>query len=104
MKKDGGSGRPEGTGAYVKPASGPGPHEGVVYAIAGSGSINVGGPFGHPAMFLSMSELGSLVLDVNGNRLDAKFLRSTGAVADTFTILKETPATPPLAPSGLTAT
>ena len=42
----------------------------------------------HPAMCISMSQLGSLVLDVDGPRLDATFLRSTGAIADTFTILK----------------
>ena len=29
-----------------------------------------------------------MVLDVNGNRLDAKFLRETGAVEDYFTIIK----------------
>ena len=29
-----------------------------------------------------------MVLDVNGNRLDAKFLGSTGDIWDDFTILK----------------
>ena len=29
-----------------------------------------------------------MVLDVNGNRLDAKFLGSTGDIQDDFTILK----------------
>jgi flagellar hook assembly protein FlgD len=33
-------------------------------------------------------ELGSLILDIEGNRLDAAFLRSTGEVADRFTIVK----------------
>jgi hypothetical protein len=37
-------------------------------------------------MFVSLNVLGSLVLDVNGNRLDATFIESTGAVRDTFTI------------------
>ena len=31
-----------------------------------------------------------MVLDVNGNRLDASFLRDDGVVADTFTLLKGT--------------
>ncbi|HKG81120.1 MAG TPA: metallophosphoesterase family protein, partial [Pyrinomonadaceae bacterium] len=35
MKKDGGSGRPDVTGAYSKPTLGPGTHEGAVYAVAG---------------------------------------------------------------------
>lgn len=103
MKKDGGSGRPEDTGAYTKATSGMAPHEGAVYVVAGSGSIKSGGPFGHPAMFVSMTQLGSMVLDVNGNRLDAKFLRETGAIDDSFTILKGPPATPPAAPGALSA-
>jgi hypothetical protein len=39
-------------------------------------------------MAVSFWILGSMVLDVNGNRLDAKFLGSTGNIWDAFTILK----------------
>ncbi|HYC60326.1 MAG TPA: metallophosphoesterase, partial [Thermoanaerobaculia bacterium] len=102
MKKDGGSGRPEGTGAYQKQTSGLAPHEGAVYAVAGSSSIISGGALNHPAMFISLNDYGSMVLDVNGGRLDAKFLRENGLVADSFTIIKGPPATPPAAPSALT--
>ncbi|MEY3609297.1 MAG: hypothetical protein RLZZ447_2085, partial [Verrucomicrobiota bacterium] len=42
----------------------------------------------HPAMFLSLYRLGSLVLDVDGNRLDAAFLTEKGERLDHFTILK----------------
>ena len=35
--------------------------------------------------------MGSLVLDINGQRLDAKFLRETGAIDDHFTIIKGAP-------------
>jgi hypothetical protein len=35
-----------------------------------------------------------MVIDVNGNRLDAKFLRETGAIDDHFTLLKGGPAEP----------
>jgi hypothetical protein len=47
-------------------------------------------------MFLSLNNLGSLVLDINGSRLDARFLRETGATDDTFSIVKggTTPPTP----------
>ena len=86
MILDDGDGRPSGDGAYQKPA--PGPHTGAVYTVAGSSGKTSSGSFDHPAMFISLSVLGSLVLDVDGNRLDATFLQSTGAVRDTFTILK----------------
>ena len=43
-------------------------------------------------MFISKMNLGSLVLDVDGNTLQARFLRETGAIDDYFTIIKsETP-------------
>jgi hypothetical protein len=39
-------------------------------------------------MHVSLNELGSLVLDINSNRLDATFLRETGATDDSFTMVK----------------
>jgi Fibronectin type III domain/Calcineurin-like phosphoesterase len=105
MKKDGGSGRTDGTGAYNKATLGPGTHEGAVYAVAGSSGQISGGLLNHPAMFISLNNLGSMVLDINGNTLDAKFLRENGVVADYFTIVKGAVApTPPAAPTNLTAT
>jgi hypothetical protein len=99
MKKDGGSGRVDGTGAYTKStAIGP-PHEGAVYAVAGSSGKASGGTLNHPAMFISLNSLGSMVLDIDGSRLDARFLDSAGATRDTFTITKG--ALPPLAPFNL---
>lgn len=100
---DGGSGREGGTGVYSKPAGLPA-NQGAVYAVAGNGgqvSNWAGGstaefnPTPHPAMFYSARHLGSLVLDVDGNRLDAKMIRETGAVDDYFTIVKNVPNTPP---------
>ena len=63
----------------------------AVYAVVGSSGKVSGGPLDHPVMFTSLNQLGSLVLDVDGDRLDAKFLRDDGVVADSFTIVK-TPA------------
>ena len=40
-------------------------------------------------MYISLNVLGSLVLDVNGSRLDAKFLNSSGSTQDHFTIKKD---------------
>jgi hypothetical protein len=105
MKKDGGSGRADGSGAYNKSTPDTGPHEGAVYAVAGSSGQVSGGALNHPAMFISLNNLGSIVLDVNGNTLDAKFLRENGAIADYFRIVKGA-VTPviPAAPSNLVAT
>ena len=88
MKKDGGSGREDGTGAYEKPTAGKAPHEGAVYVVAGSSGQTSGGSFDHPAMYISLMTLGSLVLDVDGQRLDAQFLDSAGIRRDYFTVLK----------------
>ena len=88
MKKDGGSGREDGTGAYQKPTAGLAPHQGAVYSVAGSSGKISGGLLNHPAMFVSLNVLGSMILDVNGMRLDAKFIDNNGLVRDYFTILK----------------
>jgi hypothetical protein len=40
-------------------------------------------------MFTSQNVLGSMVLDFHSNRLEAVFLRETGATNDWFSILKE---------------
>jgi hypothetical protein len=93
--KDSGDGRPSGSGAYEKPVLGPQPHLGAVYAVAGSSGQASGGALNHPAMLVSLNVLGSLVLDVNGNRLDATFLDNLGGIRDTFTIVKQ----PALLPS-----
>jgi acid phosphatase type 7 len=100
MKKDGGSGREDGTGPYRKPTVSPA-HKGAVYAVAGSSGQATGGVLNHPAMYVSLNTLGSMVLDVNGERLDVTFLDSTGVVRDYFTMIKESP---PKAPSRLGAT
>ncbi len=97
--KDCGSGRPAGTGAYKKPTLGKAPHEGAVYAVAGSSGQTSGGLLNHPAMYISLNTLGSMVIDVNGGRLDATFLTGAGTVADSFTLLKGA-AAPRAVPDG----
>lgn len=91
MIKDSGSGRPGDTGAYRKSGLGPQPHQGAVYVVAGSsGWVTqfIPGLQQHPAMYITNRTLGSLVIDIYSNRLDAVFLRETGAIDDCFTILK----------------
>ena len=87
-----GSGREtNGIGAYVKPENfvgSPVDHYGAVYVVAGSSGQISGGALNHPAMFVSLNVLGSVVMDVSTNRLDAIFLRETGVTNDWFTIIK----------------
>ncbi|HEY0156581.1 MAG TPA: metallophosphoesterase, partial [Thermoanaerobaculia bacterium] len=102
MKVDGGSGRPDGDGAYEKPGNAT--HEGAVYAVAGSGAITSGGALNHPAMFISLNHLGSMVLEVDGNELEATFLRENGTVADSFTIRKGAAVAPVLTATAVSST
>ena len=102
MKIDAGDGRIGGDGAYVKPVTLSAPHEGAVHTVAGcSGSIG-GGSLNHPVMVSSLNVLGSMVVDVAGSRLDARFISSTGAVLDSFTILKSTVTGTPEPAPGVT--
>ncbi len=93
-----------GGGPYAKP--GVNAHEGTVYIVAGTsgrlGSLLAQAPY--PAMYSSRTEAGSLVLDVNGNDLVARFLTEAGAVVDTVTMSKGVVVTLPAAPSTLNVT
>jgi hypothetical protein len=85
MIVDGGDGRPLGSGAYINdPVS----EHGTVYIVAGSSGHATGGNLNHPAMFISLNEIGSLVLDVREDFMDVTFLRESGVIDDSFTIAK----------------
>jgi hypothetical protein len=90
MLKDGGSGREEESGPYIKPTVGPGANQGAVYVVAGSSGQVSGGTLNHPAMYYEASRLGSMVIDIDGTALHAYFLRETGFVDDYFSIYKGT--------------
>lgn len=89
---DVGFGREDEDRAYQKPAGGIGANQGTVYVVCGcSGeggysTVNI-----HPAMRRSLGGRGSMVLDIDGLRLDAKFLTETGSIADYFSIQKGMP-------------
>lgn len=93
---DPGDGREGSDGAYEKPDSIAAARAGAVYAVAGSSGKISSAAVDHPAMFVNLIELGSMVLDVSGNRLDATFLDDAGVVRDTFTIVKTPDFDPPL--------
>ncbi len=84
---DHGSGNPALAAPYRKPADAV-PHQGTVYVVAGSSSKLDQAPIDHPAMGHSMLELGSVLVDVDAYRLDARFVSSHGEVRDHFRIEK----------------
>jgi cysteine-rich repeat protein len=94
MALDPGDGRETGTGAYAKPG-GFAPHAGAVYVVAGTGATSGPGPFDHPITVIGLDRLGSVVLDVFGGRLDARFLDDLGGVVDSWTLTKGPDVTGP---------
>jgi hypothetical protein len=85
---DAGDGDPGGDGAYAKGAIGPVANGGTVNAVVGSSSQISGGALDHPVMVRSLNVLGSLLIDVDGNRLDARMIGVAGDVLDHFQIVK----------------
>lgn len=83
-----GNGRIGSDGAYQKTTTGATAGEGAVYITAGSSGKISGGSLNHPAMFSSLNQLGSCVVEVTNNQLDMKFVRENGVVDDYFTIIK----------------
>ena len=86
-------------GPYNKPTTGPAPHEGTVYAVVGNSGRNISGlaSLDHPVMSFSADGLGSMILDIDGDRLDATLINrdcatenDPGCVVDRFTIVKGT--------------
>lgn len=90
MLLDAGDGDPNGDGVYRKLARLDEPNRGAVYVVLGSSGVVAPGPLDHPAMARSLLAAGSLVLEIEGGRLDGRFLSSTGVVLDQFTIEKTT--------------
>lgn len=95
MKLDGTSGRAHDLGAYEKDGN-LAPHDGAVYTVCGvSGKKEAVGNLNHPAMFMgTYAHWGSLVIDVDGTELHAKFINDVGAVVDHYDIVKEPSALP----------
>lgn len=76
---------------YIKDSKVP-DNEGIIYVVNGVGASNSGAQasYPHDAMVYSNNvNAGSLYLEIEGNRLDAKFITENGMVKDQFTILKD---------------
>jgi hypothetical protein len=88
----GSSGKYDGTtnSCPYNTVSGPVNH-GTVYVVSGSagasGTVQAGYP--HNALPFAQNDGGMLYLEVEDNRLDAKFIRKDGNIADKFTIMKD---------------
>jgi len=77
-------------GAYTKTEN---ETDGAVYITTGSAGKISGGSLNHSAMYASINQLGSCVLEivndgVNAQNLNVKFLNNNGAITDYFTINK----------------
>jgi hypothetical protein len=77
-------------GAYTKTES---DTKGAVYITTGSAGKISGGSLNHNAMYTSINQLGSCVLEIEndgatGQNLNVKFLTNSGAITDYFTINK----------------
>jgi hypothetical protein len=66
-------------------------NHGIVYVVSGSAGASGGiqANYPHDAMPWSVNDGGMLQLEVEGNRLDAKFIRRDQVIADQFTIMKD---------------
>ena len=66
-------------------------NHGTVYVVAGSSGNDGGVQSGYPhnALPFAVDDGGLLYFEVENNRLDAKFIRRDGVIADKFTILKD---------------
>jgi hypothetical protein len=73
---------------YLKPLTGK-EHQGTVYVVAGSSSKVDRGPLDHPAHAVGLLAAGSMVIDVEDDKLTARFIDKEGQVRDEFSITKE---------------
>lgn len=68
--------------------------EGTVYVVSGSsgqlGGMQSGYPHNALAAYSNATNGGAMVLEVEGNRLDAKWICADGTIRDKFTLMKNT--------------
>jgi 3',5'-cyclic AMP phosphodiesterase CpdA len=82
MLVDNSDGRADGNGVYRKGTTG------AVHVVVDSSGKTGKGSLDHPVMHVSLMQLRSLVLLIDGDKLDATFIDDTGRIRDYFTILK----------------
>lgn len=75
-------------GPYLKQSLQTAPHEGAVYLVVGSSSKVDYATLDHPVMAVAKREAGSMIVDVDGFLLTARFINQHGKVTDEFSIEK----------------
>lgn len=76
---------------YGKKTTGTDAGKGSVYIVSGSAGQSGSGSLNHPAMYYSVSDLGSTYLEVEDNRMDIFFIDEYGNVDDELTLMKDVP-------------
>ncbi|MEZ5007125.1 MAG: metallophosphoesterase [Chitinophagales bacterium] len=89
MQVDAGSGKLDVDCSYKKTTSGVDAGKGAVYITAGSSGKVTGSLTAHPAMYAYLYQLGSVIVEIEENRMDVKFLNNSGNTTDYFTIDKD---------------
>jgi hypothetical protein len=84
---DDGDGDPEGDGAYRK-SEGILPNQGTVQVVAGHAGGSLGRVGTVPVMKRTMTEFGSVLVDVDGDTLTGRMINRAGKVRDVFSIVK----------------
>jgi hypothetical protein len=82
----------DGEQPYMKYLDGDKPNHGTVYTVVGNSGKSEGNPEGiHPAFVTydyGSDAVGSLLVNVEGNTLNGKYIRGDGSIYDEFTIIK----------------
>lgn len=77
---------------YIKNTEGTISNQGTVYVVVGNSGQSAHNPsLGHPVFYYEEGGpgvCGSLIIDVDGDRLDATYLKKDGSVGEVFTIIK----------------
>ena len=73
---------------YKKKGSHISANSGTIYTVLGSSSKVDNGPLNHPALPYSYKEAGSIIFDIEKNKLNAYFINQDGKLKDQFNIIK----------------
>ena len=87
MIKDTGSTQ-DGARIYKKAGGTADHYSGTMYMVLGSSGEGNKGPFDHPALPIHSDQPGSLVLDIVGDTLTARYITASGEIGDEFRIEK----------------
>jgi hypothetical protein len=73
---------------YLKPLQKT-PHQGTIYVVAGSASMVDDNEVNNPLLYTALAEAGSMVIDIDKDKLIARFINDKGEVRDEFSITKK---------------